>query len=302
MSEGRLHQDKFQSLTNQLCDAVCMYFEGADHATVMNLVHACNMLTRDIKKHFDSQGVTSKKDVKLLSNQLIFSGKGPLKDYFLERGNFVKHADKGNAAHTTSLSEQGVIFYLLVTLLDYQSLKEALLKADAIDFTKAGAYAYGLPGLKPKEPVHPIYSLSLLNYFYEPRIDFLSRAFFEWYKATSLREDPIVDHIDKVRTDSIFENLSLRTRATLGLKKSFQSMRNRLCGDDSEAFVNETILRHTTKRRIAANIRGMQYGIGSTRHRNYFMKAVSINGEVADNSVPLDMMVSIADLGVDLDL
>jgi len=92
--EYRAELDKFQILSQQLADAIYMYFSGGYSSTTLHVVHACNNLIRDIYRHylkkdaieeinFWSERVANLSDTKLFNFKKIDGEQG----LYIHKGN-----------------------------------------------------------------------------------------------------------------------------------------------------------------------------------------------------------------------
>jgi len=209
--EYRAELDKFQILSQQLADAIYMYFSGGYSSTTLHVVHACNNLIRDIYRHylkkdaieeinFWSERVANLSDTKLFNFKKIDGEQG----LYIHKGNFVKHAQRDTES-LILLSDQTAFEYLYACVKDFLLLKEALLKAGVLALSEEHSNTRSRTQRGVLVDKLRRQALYRLGFYYNGKpygeitqVDYLSTAFLEWQ---SLIEKFITKRAPRIKQD-----------------------------------------------------------------------------------------------------
>ncbi len=289
----RIETDKLQILSEQLADTICLYFKNANTSTIQNLTHACNNLTKDISKCYVRRGEIPK--IKFLSNMKEFKD---VSSYGLTIGNNVKHASRDTDI-ALNLTWDKATQYLLLSVLDFQQLKDSLIKHGLAHKTNAFQYIKG--NKAPKTTFGDIF-LSNRKLYRESywaiynsntRIDGLSSLLWNWHEHTEPKEDPFIKTI-KEKTTIPFRKTAFGKLLTL--EKRFLELKNafRFTNMSEEELSDK--LRHDTYYYPGLLIKLAHAGIGSdSLRRKYYLGTVNINGNIREGSIPQELYIPSGD-------
>lgn len=194
--EYRAELDKFQILSQQLADAIYMYFAGGYSSTTLHIVHACNMLKRDIYNHYLKKGdieemVFWSEKVDRLSDVKLFNFKreNGEQGLYIHKGNFVKHGNK-DTEDLVLVSDQTAFEYLYATVKDYRMLQKQLLKAGLLHLYEGHLYAQKrgrVATALARTFLKTAYKMGIVNrhapFGKVTHVDYLCGVFLEWQDA-----------------------------------------------------------------------------------------------------------------------
>ncbi|MEM9469281.1 MAG: hypothetical protein AAF988_03875 [Pseudomonadota bacterium] len=324
-AQARLDKDKFQFLSSILADTIRAYFYGADTPSLIHNIHACCTLIEDFKRFYKRQGILDGK-FEFQSSRGLMHKDSEFAKTIREIGNNVKHADK-NTNHVFQASAPLAHSYLLVTILNFMQLRDALLEGEAIALPDISSFSGLSLSASTFTTARTIWGISIDRtlrlgpiqigpfksarrqitpeeekaYFDQwiPAVDRLSLLFVDWHMSTQPEEAKFTQKV------SLPENTVTISNSVVGeLAKAFshafsraQEIGMKFSAPEEEQAYLASMVRYIARNIVVPELRSLMcdYNQESTL-ATYYTKAVSI----ADSEVTSTQTVIAGVSGVDV--